>query len=147
MLIKLGAYAIAFVVLIGIELPFFPITLNLSRALRKSRWIALFVISLFDAIKICCGVLLAGWFISRIDQSPSWLMFLIPGYFMIHNSLLRINHVKNGHSNVKRILEQRGELELYNQRHDLWNERGHLLGDAVGWIVGTNMILQSACLL
>ena len=144
MFAKLGAYVIAFVVLAGIELPFLPITIGVSIALRKANWVAPFLFSLLGAIKICCGVLFAAWLIHRIGQSSSWLMFLIPGYLIVQNGLMRTNRVKAGRSNVKRILEQRGEPESYDQRHDLWVERGYLLGDLVGWIAGTNLILQSA---
>lgn len=146
MLAKLGAYAIAFVVLAGIELLFFPITMTLVMAIRKAKWVAPFVFSLLDAIKICCGVLLAAWLIRKIGQSSSWMMFLIPGYFMVQNNLMRINNVKAGRSNVMRRLEQEGEPQSYNQKYDLWVERGHLFGDLVGWIVGTNLILKSASL-
>ena len=144
MLARLGAYVIAFVVLAGIELPFFPVTMALSAALKKAKWVAPFVTSLLDAIKICCGVLLAAWLIDKIGQSSAWLMFLIPGYLMLQNNVIRINRVKAGRSNVKLMLEQGGEAESYDQAHDLWVERAHLLGDAVGWIVGTNLILESA---
>jgi len=144
MFAKLGAYVIAFVVLAGIELPFFPITMALTMALKKVKWLALFVASFLDAIKICCGVLFAAWLIHKIGQTSSWLMFLIPGYLMVQNNLMRINRVRAGRSNVKRILERGGEPESYDQRHDLWMERGHLLGDVVGWLVGTNIVLRSA---
>ena len=144
MLAKLGAYVIAFVILAGIELPFFSIAMPLSMALKKVKWAAPFLFSLLDAIKICCGVLLAAWLIHKIDQSSSWLMFLIPGYLMVQNNLMRINRVKAGRSNVKRMLERDGEAKSYDQRHDLWVEGGHLFGELVGWIVGTNLILKSA---
>ncbi len=141
---KIGAYVITFVVLAGIELPFFPITLSLSVAFKKAKWISPFVICLLDVIKIGAAVLLASWLIHKIGQSPSWLMFLIPGYLMVQNTLMRINRVKAGRSNVKRILEQKGEPESYDQRHDLWIEQAHLAGDVIGWIVGTNLVLQSS---
>lgn len=144
MLVKFGAYVIAFVVLASIELPFFPITMALARALKKAKWLAPFVTSLLDAIKICCGVLIAAWLIHKIGQTSSWLMFLIPGCLMVQNNLMRINRVRSGRSNVKRMLEKDCEQESYDQRHDLWVERGHLLGDVVGWIVGTNLVLRSA---
>jgi len=144
MLAKIGAYVIAFVVLAGIELPFFPITLSLSVALKKAKWLSPFVICLIDAIKIGVAVILASWLIHKIGQSPSWLMFLIPGYLMVQNNLMRINRVKAGRSNVKRILEQNGEPESYDQRNDLWIERAHLAGDVAGWLVGTSLVLQSS---
>jgi hypothetical protein len=141
---KIGAYVITFVVLTGIELPFWPITLPLAVALRKAKWFSPFVICLLDVIKICVAVLLASWLVHKIGQSPSWLMFLIPGYLMVKNDLMRINSVKEGKSNVKRILEQKGESESYDQRHDLLMERSHLVGDVAGWVVGTNLVLQTA---
>jgi hypothetical protein len=99
---------------------------------------------LLDAIKICAAVLLASWLIHKIGQSPTWLMFLIPGFLMYRNDLMRIKRVKAGRSNVKQMLEQNGHPESYDQRHDLWIERAHLLGDVSGWILGTNLFLQSA---
>jgi hypothetical protein len=144
MLAKLGAYVIAFVVLAGIELPFFPVTMALTMALKKAKWLAPFVASLLDGIKICCGVLIAAWLIYKIGQTSSWLMFIIPGCLMVQNNLMRINRVRAGRSNVKRMLEQVGESESYDQRYDLWVERGHFFGDVVGWIVGTTLVLRSA---
>ena len=143
MLAKAASYVIAFVVLAGIELPFFPVTMALSIALKKVKWAAPCFTLVFDAFKICCGVLLAAWLDHKIGQSPSWLMFLVPGYLMVQNNMMRINRVKAGRSNVKRILEQRGEPGSYDQRHDLWVERGHLWGDVAGWIIGTSLVRPS----
>ena len=144
MLGKIGAYVITFVVFAGIELPFFPITLSIAVALKKAKWLSPFVICLLDVVKIGAAVLLATWLIHKIGQSPSWLMFLIPGYLMVQNNLMRINRVKAGRSNVKRSLEQNGEPESYDQGHDQWIERAHLAGNVTGWIVGTNLVLQSS---
>ena len=144
MLALVGAYVIAFVVLAGIELPFIPITSAATMAVRKAKWMAPFAFSLLDVIKICCAVLLAAWLIRCIGQSSSWLMFLIPGCFMVQNDFMRINRVKMGGSNVKRMLERAGEPESYDQQGDLWVEYGHLFGDVIGWIVGATLILQSA---
>jgi hypothetical protein len=145
MLGKLGAYVIAFVILAGKEILAFPFTMGLSTVVRKrTKWVAPFVSPLLDVVTTCCAVLIAAWLIRKIGQSPTWLMFPIPGGLMVENDLMRINRVKAGRSNVKRLLEQRGEPESYDQRHDLWVERRHLLGDAIGWIVGTTLVLQSA---
>ena len=140
---KIGAYVITLVVLPGIELPFWPITLSLAVAFKKAKWFFPFVICLLDVIKICVAVLLASWLVHKIGQSPSWLMFLIPGCLMVRNDLMRINRVKEGKSNVKRIFEQNGEPESYDQRHDLLMERAHLVGEVTGWLVGTNLVLQT----
>lgn len=144
MLGTLGAYVIAFVILAGKELLSFPFTMGLSTVMRKTKWAAPLVFPLLDAVTTCCAILIAAWLIHKIDQSPSWLMFLIPGGLMVKNDLMRINRVQTGESNVRRILEQRGEPESYDQEHDLRVERGHLLGDAIGWIVGATLVLQSA---
>ncbi len=141
---KIGAYVITFVVLAGIELPFWPITLSIAAALRKVKRFFPFVVCLLDVIKICVAMLFASWLVHKIGQSPSWLMFLIPGYLIVQNGLMRINRVKEGKSNVKRILEQNGEPESYDQRYDLLTERSHLVGDIAGWIVGTYLVLQTA---
>lgn len=63
---------------------------------------------------------------------------------MLRNNIMRIHRVKVGQSNVKLMLEQNGEPGSYDQTHDLWMERGHLIGDVTGWVIGTNLILQSA---
>lgn len=144
MIARIGAYAITFVILAGSEIPFFPITLFLSIALKKAKWLLPFIHCILDVIKVGFAVLLASWLIYKIDQAPSWLMFLIPGYLVVHNNLMRINRVKAGRSNVKRILERNGEPESYDQRNDLWIERAHFVGDVVGWIAGTNLVLRSS---
>ncbi len=146
MLGKLAAYAIAFLVLAGIPLVFFPFNLALMMGAKKTmgKWTATFVFPAFGAFQIACGVLIAGWVIHKIGQPCSWLMFLVPGYLMVRNDVMRINRVRAGASNVKRILERGGETQSYDQRHDLWVERGHLVGDVVGWIVGMSLVLRSA---
>ena len=151
MLSKIGAYVITFLVFAGIEFPFFPIMLPVAVALKRAKrlfprakWLFPFVVGLFDVVKIGTAALLASWLIHKIGQSPSWLMFLIPGYFMVRNDRMRISRVKTGRSNLKRSFQQTGEPESYDQRHDLWTEQAHLAGDVVGWILGTNLVLQSA---
>ena len=141
---KIGSYAIAFVVLAVVEFPFSPITIALSMAFRKVKWLSPIVTALFDAIKICLAILFASWLIDLVGESPAWLMFLIPGYLMCQNDIMRINRVKAGHSKVKFSLEKNGEAESYDQKLDLWTERAHLIGDVTGWIVGMNLILQPA---
>ena len=146
MLGKLAAYAIAFLVLAGIPLVFFPFSLALAMGTKKTmgKWAAPFVFPVLDAFQIACGVLIAEWVIHKIGQPCSWLMFLVPGCLMVQNDLMRINRVRAGTSNVERILERGGEPQSYDQRHDLWVERGRLVGDVVGWIVGTSLVLRSA---
>ena len=116
----------------------------LSAALRKAKWVWPFVIGLLDTIKICLAVVFAAWLINKIGQSPAWLMFLIPGYLMVQNNVMRVNRVQAGRSNVKRLLEQYGEPESYDQKHDVWIERAALTGEIAGWIIGTNLVLRSA---
>ena len=137
---KIGAYVIAFVVLAGIDFPLWPISCFLAVALKRARWAFPFVASLLNVVKICIAVLLASWLVAKIGQSPSWLMFLMPGVLMVQNDLMRIKRVKEGRSNVKRMLEQHSEPESYDQKHDLLTERAVLAGEIVGWLVGTNLI-------
>lgn len=144
MLGKVGSYMIAFVVLAGVELPFLPIALVLSPALRKAKWVSPFLVGLLDTVKTCLAIVFAVWLINKIGQSSTWLMFLIPGCLMVRNDIMRVDRVKAGQSNVKRLLEHNGEPESYDQKHDLWIERAHLTGDIAGWIIGVNLVLQSA---
>ena len=71
-------------------------------------------------------------------------MFLLPGYLMYQNNIMRVRRVKSGRSNVKLMLEEAGQPESYDQMHDLRVEQAHFVGDILGWIVGTNIALQSA---
>jgi len=144
MLARLGAYLIAFVVLGSIPYLCYPIMMTVAWALRKAYWVAPLVFCVLDAVMRCCSIFLAAWLINRIGQSPSWLMFLIPWYLMVQNDVMRINRVKAGKSNLKRMHEQAGQPESYDQRLDLWVERGHLAGDVVGWTAGANLTLQAA---
>ncbi len=66
---------------------------------------------------------------------------------MIQNDVMRIKRVESGKSKVKRMLEEGGEPEAYDQRRDLGVERGHLVGDIVGWVGGTMIVLEGASLL
>lgn len=144
MLSKIGSYFIAFIVIASVEIPFLPITMALSAVLRKTKWVSPFLTGLLDTVKISLAIVFSGWVISKIGQSPAWLMFLIPGYLMVQNNIMRINRVKTGRSNVKRLLEQNGEPDSYDQKHDLWTERAHLTGDIIGWVIGTNLVLKLA---
>lgn len=145
-LVKVGSYVIAYAFMAAIELPFWPITKALMNSLRNHKRLSLLllVVASLDTAKICSGVLMAGWLIHAIGQIPSWLMFLIPGYFMVQNDVMRIRRVKAGSSNVKIMLEGNTEPESYDKNHDLRVEQTHLVGDVLGWIVGTNIVVQSA---
>lgn len=139
------SYLIPLAILATIELPFLPFTFGIVPTLRKAKWFSPIVAGLLDAVKIFAGVLAAGWLIGLIGQAPSWLMFLIPGYLICYNDLSRIRRVKAGSSNVKRMLELAGEPESYDYKNDLKIEQAHLVGDIVGWVVGSNIVLaQSA---
>ena len=147
MLAKFGSYFIAFIILALIDLPFSPFMMALVLVSKRVKWLLPFLFCLFDLLKICCGILLASWIIHKLGQPTSWLMFLIPGLLLLRNNYMRINRVKSGKSNVQRLLDQCYEPNSYDQKYDLLIERSHLFGEMVGWVIGTNLVLQSASIM
>lgn len=141
---KVGAYFIAYSLIIAIELPFLPITMSLIKPLRRFMRFSPLVLGFLSMAKICTAILLAAWLIHTIGQTPSWLMFLIPGYFMVHNNLKRIRLVEAGKSNIKVLLGQNAEPDSCDPTYDLHVEWTYLIGDILGWIIGIKVALHSA---
>lgn len=140
----IGSYIIAYVILAGIELPVSPFRLALNGLFGKPKSVSPVVSGLLYSTKTCLLVLLTSWLIHLIGQSSAWLMFVIPGVHMVWNDIMRVNAVIDGSSDVKDFLEYTVEPETYDQVHDLRTEQAHLMGDIIGWIIGTNLVLQSA---
>lgn len=141
MLSRIGAYLVTLAVFAGIEIPFLPIMFLIGVPLKRARWLAPFVTCLLAVVKIATAALLATWLIQKFGQAPSGLMLLIPGYAMFHNNLRQLRSVKAGRSNVKSIVEQKGES--YDQESDLRMKWAYLVGDLVGWVVGASLVLRS----
>lgn len=149
MLVKISSYLTAFVFLATVELSFAPISMSLAmlmrRVNRESRlWLSIPITFLYDTTKIIIVILFATWIIKKIGGSPSWFMFIVPGILMYRNDMLRLRWAKSGTSGVRAIFERAGEPESYSQSHDVWMERAHLGGDMFGWVIATNLFLQSA---
>ena len=147
MLAEISSYVIAFVVFLIIPIPSSLLSVMLVPLLKRVKWVAPLSNLIINAVGVYIGVLIASWLISEIGNTPSWLMFLFPGYYMVQNDVGRINRVKAGKSNVQMMLEANDEPESYDQSHDLWCERGNILGDVIGWCAGTIITLQSASFL
>ena len=148
-MVKIGSYLIALVCLAAVEFPFAPITMPLvilmRRVKRETRlWLSIPVTFLYDTAKIIIVILFATWIIKKIGGAPSWLMFIVPGILMYQNDMFRLRRAKRGTSEARAMLERGGEPESYCQSHDVWTERAHLGGDVLGWIIGCNLVLQSA---
>ena len=141
---KIGAYLIAYTMFIVIEFPFFAITALFLPIMRKLKNIVPAINLILTAIKICLAILVADLFISLIGQTSSWLMFIIPGYYMVHNDLMNIRQIKYGQSNVKLMLASNNELDSYDPKNHLQLHQAYLIGDVLGWTIGTNLILQTA---
>ena len=139
---KIGAYLIAYILVRAIELVFYPISFLILRPLRRVKSFSPLLMFVYDSSKACITILLAGWLIREIGQTPSWLMFLIPGYFVVWNAITRLNLAKAGLSNVRSMLAQNNEPESYNQKHDILIERAYVAGSYLGLTIGTNIVVQ-----
>ena len=144
MLVRIGAYGIAFVTLAVIEIPFLPVSIAVAYGLKNVKRLYPWFTLILDAIKIVAAIYFAGWLIEKIGQSPSWLMFLIPGYLLFHNGMTRVSRAKKGISRVRLALQRRGEPVSYDQADDIRLELMHLKGDMIGLFIGSCITLQSA---
>jgi len=62
----------------------------------------------------------------------------------IQNGNSRIKRAKEGASNVKSMLDNSGESELYDQKSDIKIEYINQIGDIVGLILGVLYFLYNA---
>ena len=71
---------------------------------------------------------------------PSVAMIAIPALLTYRNDRERIQKVIAGVSGPKMLLASHGEVESYDQRAHLWNERGHLFGHVLGFALGVSLL-------
>lgn len=94
-----------------------------------------------DFISKCLAALLVIVTSKWLDVQPTFLMVFIPFLLIISNDWKRISFAKKGISKVKRMLDNSGELEEYNQKMDVITEYAHLFGDLSGILFGSIFIL------
>ena len=82
----------------------------------------------------------------KLNIKPTLLMVIIPGALTIENNISRINRAKKGIANVKHMLENSDESDSYEQKLDVRNEYGHLIGDVTGLLLSTIYFLSNASL-
>ena len=144
MLAKLGAYTIACLVMGLIEVLFFPVTIAVATAFRQAKAAYVWACALQDIVKVVVAFWLVTWLVAKIGQQPSWLMFLIPGIWLLHRGLIRVSHARAGTSRVHQALALSGRMEDYDQAHDIRLELMHLKGDIAGWLIGAALFLRTA---
>lgn len=81
---------------------------------------------------------------NKLNIQPTLLMVIIPGILSIQNGNSRIKRAKEGASNVKSMLDNSGESELYDQKSDIKIEYINQIGDIVGLILGVLYFLYNA---
>jgi hypothetical protein len=67
-------------------------------------------------------------------------MIVIPALLTYRNDRERVQKVIAGVSGPKMLLATHGEVESYDQRADLWNERCHLFGHVLGFALGFSLL-------
>jgi hypothetical protein len=94
----------------------------------------------FTFLQSCAATFVGIWLVHLVaDATPlraSFLMIAIPALLTYRNDRERVQKVVGGVSGPKMLLASHGELESYDQRLDLWTERGHLFGHIAGFALG-----------
>lgn len=143
MVLKLAAYAIAFISLAAIGLPFLPLSWKVAIWLRSAKGLTPYVFGALDLLMNVVAIAFATWAIGAIGSEPTWLMFIIPGMAMCMHDLDRVRFAKRGISGVRRLFERSGEPESYDQDADISIERARFTGDILGWFLGVALFLKS----
>jgi hypothetical protein len=94
----------------------------------------------FTFLQSCAATFVGIWLVRLVaDATPlraSFLMIAIPAVLNYRNDRERVQKVVAGVSGPKMLLASHGELESYDQRLDLWTERGYLFGHVAGFALG-----------
>jgi hypothetical protein len=136
------SYIVAFVVILSVDLlltlVFCLLFIPLLRLVRPLYPAFSFVVS-------CAASLVGIWAVVAIAAATplraSVAMIGIPALLTYHNDRERIRKVITGVSGTKIMLARSGEPDSYDQRGDLWSERGSLFGHALGFALGFSMLL------
>jgi hypothetical protein len=133
------AVALAVIALVGAAFDFASVAF--IPLLRRAR--SLFPV--FSFVASSAGTFFGIWAFAAIaSRSPlraSVAMIAFPALLTYLNDHQRIRKVLAGVSGTKLLLAQHGEPESYDQRGDLWNERAHLIGHIVGFLLGFSLLL------
>jgi len=70
--------------------------------------------------------------VRQLGADPAWLMFLLPGVFVLWQDKTRLDAAQRGDSNVRELAGERGEE--YDQQHDIWMKKAYMAGDVSGWV-------------
>ena len=94
----------------------------------------------FTFLQSCAGTFVGIWLVRVVADATllraAFLMIAIPALLTYRNDRERVQKVLAGVSGPKMLLASHGELEAYDQRLDLWTERGHLFGHVAGFALG-----------
>lgn len=105
----------------------------------------------FTFLLSCVATFVGIWAVRAIaDATPlraSVAMIAIPALLTYRNDRERVQKVIAGVSGPKMLLASHGELESYDQRLDLWTERGHLFGHIFGFALGLLSLLRRPAVL
>ena len=94
----------------------------------------------FSFVVACAATFFGIWAMAAVAAATplraSVAMIVIPALLTYRNDRERIRKVHAGVAGPKMLLASHGEVESYNQRADLWNERGYLFGHVFGFALG-----------
>jgi hypothetical protein len=98
----------------------------------------------FSFVVSCAATFVGIWAVAAIAAATplraSVAMIALPALLTYRNDRERIQKVIAGVSGPKMMLASHGEAESYDQRGDLWNERGHLFGHVLGFALGFSLL-------
>jgi len=137
------SYIVAFIVILFVDLVFTFVSGLLFIPLLR------FVRPLYPAFSFvvsCAATFVGLWTVAAIAAATplraSVAMIAIPALLTYRNDRERIQKVIAGVSGPKMMLASHGQTESYDQRGDLWNERGHLFGHVLGFALGLSMFFR-----
>jgi hypothetical protein len=114
--------------------------------MRKIKLIMPIILAVLDIASNFIAVFIIVLLCDKLNIKPTLLMVIIPGALTIENNISRINRAKKGIANVKHMLENSDESDSYEQKLDVRNEYGHLIGDVTGLLLSTIYFLSNASL-
>jgi hypothetical protein len=114
--------------------------------MRKIKSIMPIILAVLDIASNFIAVFIIVLLCDKLNIKTTLLMVIIPGVLTIENNISRIKRAKKGIASVKRMFENSGESDSYEQELDVKNEYGHLIGDVTGLLLSTIYFLSNASL-
>jgi hypothetical protein len=134
--LTLASYLVAFVIFILSNLVASVAIFPFTELFRRNRALLPPARFLIDGFLTFLAVFLVSWLPSITPLHAAYAMVLLASLGQGTNAFLRLEAAKRGRSGVRRLMEQAGELDAYDQTNDVRTEWFSTAGMVLGCFLG-----------